>query len=78
MISCNKALQCGLHAVVAGHPAPATLAELWSPVLLEVANVHGASATASPHFDAAFQQALASLPEHINGAASKNGCEQPA
>lgn len=64
-----KALEYGLHAVIASHPAPAALAELWSHVLPELADTHSGSAEASPLFDATFQQALAGLSEHIAGAA---------
>lgn len=65
-----KALEYGLHAVIASHPAPAALTELWSHLLPEVADAHGGTAP-SPLFDAAFQQALASLSEHIGGAADR-------
>lgn len=73
-----KALEYGLHAVIASHPAPAALAELWSHVLPEVADTHSGIAEASPLFDATFQQALASLSEHIQGAADRQagGAEQ--
>lgn len=73
-----KALEYGLHAVVAAHPAPAALAELWSHVLPELADVHGAGATGAPLFDAAFQQALAGLSDHIDGAARRTSGDQPA
>lgn len=66
-----KALEYGLHAVIASHPAPAALAELWSHVLPEVADTHGGAANRSPLFDATFQQALAGLSQHIAGAASR-------
>lgn len=66
-----KALEYGLHAVIASHPAPAALTELWSHLLPEVADAHGGDATPSPLFDAAFQQAMAGLTEHIQGAAHR-------
>lgn len=66
-----KALECGLHAVIASHPAPTVLAELWSHVLPEVADMHGGDGSSSPLFDAAFQQALAGLADHIQGAAGR-------
>jgi hypothetical protein len=66
-----KALEYGLHAVIASHPAPAALAELWSHVLPEVADTHGGAASRSPLFDATFQQALAGLSQHIAGAAGR-------
>lgn len=71
-----KALEYGMHAIISSHPAPDALAELWSHVLPELADVHGTSMEASPLFDAAFQQALSTLSEHINGAASRGGSEQ--
>ncbi|MBD8636640.1 MULTISPECIES: hypothetical protein [unclassified Stenotrophomonas] len=66
-----KALEYGLQAVIASHPTPAALAELWSHVLPEVADVHGGDGSSSPLFDAAFQQALAGLSDHIQGAADR-------
>lgn len=66
-----KALEYGLHPVIASHPAPAALAELWSHVLQEVADTHGGGANRSPLFDATFQQALAGLSEHIAGAVGR-------
>lgn len=66
-----KALEYGLHAVIASHPAPAALTELWSHLLPELADAHAGGAAPSPLFDAAFQQALASLSEHIQGAADR-------
>lgn len=66
-----KALEYGLHAVIASHPAPAALTELWSHLLPEVADAHAGGATPSPLFDAAFKQALAGLTEHIEGAADR-------
>lgn len=73
-----KALECGLHAVMVSNPAPATLTELWSHLLPEVADAHAGGAAPSPLFDAAFQHALASLSEHIQGAADRQagGAEQ--
>ncbi|KRG73838.1 hypothetical protein ABB28_08970 [Stenotrophomonas chelatiphaga] len=73
-----KALEYGLHAVVAANPAPAALAELWSHVLPELADIHGAAANGAPLFDAAFQQALAGLSDHIDGAARRNSGDEPA
>ena len=67
-----KALEYGLHAVIASHPAPDALAELWSHVLPEVADIHGAGATGAALFDAAFQQALSGLSDHIQGAADRD------
>lgn len=66
-----KALEYGLHAVIASHPAPAALTELWSHLLPEFADAHAGGAAPSPLFDAAFQQALASLSAHIQGAADR-------
>jgi len=66
-----KALEYGLHAVIASHPSPAALAELWSHVLPEVADTHGGAANRPPLFDATFQQALSGLSEHIQGAADR-------
>lgn len=66
-----KAMEYGLHAVIASHPAPGALAELWSHVLPELADTHSGSAEASPLFAATFQQALAGLSEHIAGAADR-------
>jgi len=69
-----KALEYGLQAVIASHPTPAALAELWSHVLPEVADVHGGNGSDgsdSTVFDAAFQQALAGLSDHIQGAADR-------
>lgn len=57
--------------MIASHPAPAALTELWSHLLPEVADAHAGGAAPSPLFDAAFQQALASLSEHIQGAADR-------
>ena len=73
-----KALEYGLHAVIASHPAPAALTELWSHLLPEVADAHAGGATPSPLFNAAFQQAMAGLTEHIQGAAVRQagGAEQ--
>jgi hypothetical protein len=73
-----KALEYGLHAVIASHPAPAALTELWSHLLPELADAHAGGAAPSPLFDAAFQQALASLSEHVQGAADRQagGAEQ--
>ncbi|WP_349998145.1 hypothetical protein [Stenotrophomonas lacuserhaii] len=73
-----KALEYGLHAVIAAHPALAALAELWSHALPELADVHGAGANGAPLFDAAFQQALAGLSDHIDGAARRNSGDQPS
>jgi len=66
-----KALEYGLHAVIASNPTPDRLAELWSHVLPELADAHGGGAAPFPVFDAAFQQALAGLSEHIQGAADR-------
>lgn len=66
-----KALEYGVQAVIASHATPAALAELWSHVLPEVADVHGGDGSSSPLFDAAFQQALAGLSDHIQGAADR-------
>ena len=66
-----KALEYGLHAVIASHPAPAALAELWSHVLPEVADTHSGGAGSSPLFDATFQEALRTLSDHIAGAAAR-------
>lgn len=66
-----KALECGLHTVIAAHPAPEAVAELWSHVLPEVADIHGAGATGAPLFDAALQQALSRLSDHIQGAVDR-------
>lgn len=60
-----KALEYGLHAVIASHPAPAALAELRAHVLLEVADIHGGAANRSLLFDATFHQTLADLSERI-------------
>ena len=38
----------------------------------EVADVHGAGATGAALFDAAFQQALSGLSDHIQGAADRD------
>lgn len=73
-----RALEYGLHAVVAAHPAPAALAELWPHVLPEVADVHGAGAASAPIFDAAFRQALAGLSNHVDGAARRSTGDEPA
>ena len=66
-----KALEYGLHAVIASHPAPAALTELWSHVLPELADTHSRAAEPPTLFDAAFQQALAGLSKHIAGAAER-------
>ena len=66
-----KALEYGLHAVIASHAAPDSLAELWSHVLPDLADVHVGGAAPSPLFEAAFQQALAGLSQHIQGAAER-------
>lgn len=67
-----KALEYGLHAVIASNTAPAALADLWTHVLPEVVDLHGGDATHSALFDAAFQAALAGLSEHIRGAADRD------
>lgn len=66
-----KALEYGLQAVIASHPSPAALTELWSHLLPEVADAHAGGTAPSPLFDAAFQHALTSLSEHIQGAADR-------
>jgi len=66
-----KALEYGLHAVISTHTAPTALAELWTHVLPEVADLHGGAGTRSPLFEAAFQAGLAGLSEHIGGAANR-------
>lgn len=64
-----KALEYGLHAVVAAYPAPAALAELWSHVLPELADEQVSAGGHSVLYHAAFQQALTSLTTQIEGAA---------
>lgn len=56
-----KALEYGLHAIIATHPAPEALAELRSHLIPEVTDIHGAGATGAPLLDAAFQKALSGL-----------------
>ena len=53
-------------------PTPAALAELWSHVLPELADVHSGRAAPLPVTDAAFQQAMAVLTEQIQGAVAKS------
>jgi hypothetical protein len=65
-----KALECGLHAVIASHPAPDELAALWAHVLPEVADTHGGTGTAL--FNAALRQALATLTVEIDGATRRD------
>lgn len=62
-----KALGYGVHALVARHADPGALADLWSHVLPEVADTHGGEGSAL--FNAALQQALATLSQQITSAA---------
>lgn len=71
-----KALEYGLHSVIASHPAPVALSELWVHVLPELADMHGGEEEAPPLFNAAFQQALAALSEHIDGALRRHSASE--
>lgn len=66
-----KALEHGLHAIVATHPDPKALDDLWAHVLPELADEHATDEAQSPLFRAAFQQALATMTRQINGAAER-------
>lgn len=64
-----KAMEYGVHALIARHPQPAALAELWSHVLPELADEQVIAGGHSALYHAAFQQALTTLTTQIEGAA---------
>lgn len=64
-----KAMEYGIHALIARHPQPSALAELWSHVLPELADEQVIAGGHSALYHAAFQQALTSLTTQIEGAA---------
>jgi len=66
-----KALEHGLHAVVATHSDPKALGNLWAHVLPELADEQASDHQQSQLYRAAFQQALAKLTQHIDGAAQR-------
>ena len=67
-----KALEYGMHTLIARHPNPAELAELWAHVLPEVADHHAEMKERPPLYHAALQQALGVITEQINGAVSRD------
>ncbi len=66
-----KALEYGVHALVARHPDPASLSDLWAHVLAEVSDEQSGMQDRALLYHAAFQQALAVMTEQINGAAER-------
>jgi len=68
-----KALEYGLHAVIAEHQDPVALATLWAHVLPEVADQQASVKGGTPIYHSAFQQALAVMSEEIQGAADRHG-----
>ncbi len=67
-----KALEYGVHALIARHQDPGALAALWAHVLPEVADEQASMQGRSPLYHAAFKQALAVMTEQINGAAERS------
>lgn len=68
-----KALEYGLHALIARHHDPASLADLWAHVLPEVADQQAEMRDRPLLYHAAFQQALAVLTDQITSAAGHQG-----
>ena len=68
-----KAMEYGIHALIAEHQDPAALATLWAHVLPEVADQQANVKAGTPIYHAAFQQALAVMSEQIQGAADRHG-----
>lgn len=66
-----KALEYGLHAVIASHPAPAALTELWSHLLPEVADAHAGGAAPSPFL-------MPPSSRHWPACPNTSGCGRPA
>ena len=64
-----KALEYGLHTLIATSPNPSDIQLLWAHVLAAVPDHFSGEAT--PLYDAAFQQAMAKITEEIDGAASR-------
>lgn len=65
-----KALEYGVHALIARYPNPAALAELWAHVLPEVADQQAEMQGRPLLYHVAFQQALAVMTEQIDAAAA--------
>lgn len=68
-----KALEYGLHAVLASHPTPGKVKELWAHTLPEIIDVHSSAPGTSVLFHAAFQTALSRLTELVDGADARSG-----
>ncbi len=68
-----KALEYGVHALIARHPNPAAPADLWAHVLPEVADQQAEIQDRPLLYHAAFQQAVTVLTEQITSAAGHQG-----
>jgi len=62
-----KALEYGLRAAIAAHPAAETMSLLWAQMLPEISDHH--VSTGHAYFNAALQQGLSTIGTQINEAA---------
>jgi len=67
-----KALEYGMHVLIARHPSPAELDELWAHLLPEVAEHHAGMQDRPPLYHAALQQALGVITQQISAAANRD------